>query len=864
MTENSSKPPKMAENLLEVLLFRAVDFGAMWDYEEQYQRITGKKGILFANLWYFLQIILTFPGFMKNTISWSIIMIKNYIKIALRNLKRQKVYSLINILGLAVGMAGFTIFALAAGTKSNADRFHKNADRIYTVVQVKSTANTEKHTSMVPVPLVKPLKNEFPEIEDVVRVLPAGRTIIKYQNNRYYENKAIYADPNFLTFFTFSMISGNPNTALREPFSIVLTKTAADKIFKNENPVGKVLTIDKKVNVTVTGVLEDMRRTSSMEFEILISIETARALDKISDEWGADKLMSFLLLKDGTDKNQIEKKLPAFVSTHFTDSDKSPDKMYIFPYLDTRLKSRHIIMPSFMHQAFMWAIYLTFGIGTLLLLVVCINFINLSTARNITRTNEIGMRKIMGAGRMQLIRQFLGESILLSLLAVPVAILLYELVHPMLYSFIPNVSKVSNSVLNYPFLIKYMVIAAVLTGIFSGLYPAIFLSSFKPEQVLKSKRFSGKKKRRGSKFMIVVQFSVAIIFIVFPGTFREQFEYLFIKGNMGYNRDEIAVVRMTDEVKSNMESMKTEVSRHANVVSVTSSVSLPGIWDSPVKAWPEGVDEKNASTIEAYGIDYGFIEMLGLEVRQGRSFSKNFSDEDRFVINEATVRQFKWENPVGKQLVMGDKKGTVIGVVKDFIFKDIDGTLPPAVLFLDPENTSFMLVKYAKNSSYDELYKYLEKQWNTFAPELPFDCDTLENYLMDFLGILLSMASFFNIIGVITVFFSCLGLLGLSSYVAEQRTKEIGIRKVLGAPTKSIIWNLIREYMILVFIANIITLPLIYFIWREILMSFNFTHIGISAYVFAAFVSILAAVIAVTSQTIKAARANPVDSIRYE
>jgi len=441
-------------------------------------------------------------------------MLKSYVLIALRNLKKQKVYSLINIIGMAVGMAGFILFALVAGVKLRADKFHENADRIYSMVQVFQTENKEEqHIAFAPGPMAEALRAEFPEIADVTRVYSAGRMTLKRGEDTFFERSMLFVDPAFMSVFSFKMAAGNPETALQEPYSMILSEAAAEKYFGDADPIGKILTLHKDVILTVTGVTKDITRTSSIKFDFLVSLETARAFSGILDDWSVHRMATFLLVPDRFDQARFEERLPAFLSKHFDDSPDSPQQMYLYPFLDFRLKSQHIT--SLMGSSSPTSVYIMFSIGVLLLLVVSINFINLSTVRSMHRTKEIGLRKVIGAKRPQLIAQFLGESVLLSFIAIPLAIILYEIIHPIFYAYMGDFAlvsfspQVSNSIWNYPFLLKYLVVAAILTGIFSGLYPAFFLSSFQPLHVLKENFKPGRKKKRGSKAMIIFQFSQA-------------------------------------------------------------------------------------------------------------------------------------------------------------------------------------------------------------------------------------------------------------------------------------------------------------------------------------------------------------------
>ena len=797
-------------------------------------------------------------------------MFKSNLMAALRSLKKQKVFSLINIFGLAVGMAGFTLFAHIAGVKLNADKFHKNADRIYGVVQVLLNENQEDiHTAFVPAPMAGVLLQEFPEIEKAVRVSPAGRMIVKRGNDSFYENAILFADSDFLTVFSFKMTAGYPESALKQPNSIVLSEAAALKYFGGENPIGKVLTLEKKINVTVTGVTKNIPRTSSLRFNFLVSMETARNLSAGMDDWKINRHTTFLLLPKGWDKSRLEAKLPDFREKYLGDSKDMAKDMYLFPFLDFRLKASHIT--SILGSSHPASVIIMLSIGILLLFIVCVNFINLSTSRYMHRTREIGIRKVIGARRSQLITQFLGESLLLSFLALPLAVILYELIHPVFtaylgdFSVITFVSQVSNSIWNYPFLMQYLLIAAVLAGLFSGLYPALVLSAFQPVQVLKGSLKTGKKKRRGSKIMIVFQFTLSIIFIVAASLLKDQFGH-FKNADLGYNRKQIAVLPVTGEARSKIDLLRTEISRNPDVAYITASASMPIVWESPHPAVPPDKTKEEAITVEAYGVDYDFLEALDIRILSGRSFSREYGDKDSFIISETAANRMQWEDPLGQALKVGDRMGTVIGVTKDFLFADIGFSVPPAVLFLEPENLNFMLIKFSSADGFPALHQYIEEKWQGILPDVPLNCMTLDDQFNRFFTLIDKFTGFLNIIGITAVLFSCLGLLGLSSYLVERRTKEIGIRKVLGASLANVIWHVIREFIILVVVANVIALGLIQLGWSRVLRTglMFISNIGFTTYAYAIFLSLLTAVLAVMSQTWKAARKNPVDSLRFE
>jgi len=630
---------------------------------------------------------------------------------------RQRIYSLIIIFGLAVGMAGFALFALTAGVKMNADTFHEDADRIYTVVQVALSENkNERHSALLPAPLLSSLQSEFPEIEEAVRILPAQRLTVRRDKDSFYEKGAMFVDPNFLDFFTFDLAAGNPQTALSNPYSMVISEAVALKYFADDDPVGKVLTLNNAVDVTVTGVLKNIPRTSSLRFNILLSMETSKALFDILDDWEVSRHTGFWKVPKGTKINRLEERFPSLIGRYFSDPEKTPARMYIFPFLDVRLKGDHIASPiASSNQA---SVFIIFFLGVLLLFIVSVNFINLSTTRYMHRLREIGLRKVIGARRSQLVKQFLGESTMLAFLALPLSIILYEVVHPVFSAYVGSGSDVSNSIFHYPFLLKYLVIAALLTGFFSGIYPAFFVSSFQPTQILKGSLQQGRKKRRGSKVMIVFQFSISILLIILAGTVKDQFKVL-LSADFGYNRDRVAVIQLSDDTRSKRKVIQTEIERHPDVLSVSASASIPIMWESPRLVRPVGASEEEALTMEAFGVDYNFVEALEMKMIRGRSFSKEYEDENSFIISETAAEKLKSDNPVGEHLTVGEQSGVVIGVVSDFLFGDIGFGIPPAVLYLDQDNLNYMLIKFSSKDSFPEIREALKQQWLLHAPNLP-------------------------------------------------------------------------------------------------------------------------------------------------
>jgi putative ABC transport system permease protein len=467
--------------------------------------------------------------------------------------------------------------------------------------------------------------------------------------------------------------------------------------------------------------------------------------------------------------------------------------------------------------------------------------------------------------------QYLGESLLTAFIALPLAIVLFEFLYPLFLTYmneaIPsgNMPHVSFSMWGYPFLFKYFLATTIFVGLISGIYPAFYLSSFRPLLVLKGRFQSGRKKRLGSKVMIIFQFIFSIIFIAFAGIINDQFENL--KGsNFGFNRDGIAAVSLSEEARSSRTLLQNTFSQNPEITSISAAAGLPVVWISPARVSEPDNQPDESTAMEAYGVDYGLVEMLNIKIVNGRSFSREFTDDNSVIITETAASKLKWDNPLGKRLTVGDRTGTVVGVARDFVFGDIGFEMEPAILFLEKENLNYILLKYSSVNTFESIRDKLESQWSNIAPNLPFECVTLDDYFQNTLGLMNKLAGFFKLIGIIAIFFSSLGLFGLTSYMIERRTKEIGIRKVLGASLNRVFWTITREFIILVAVANLIGLSIIYLAWNRLLQTglLFITGIGPGIYLSVIFITIFIAVIAVISQTFKAALSNPVDALRHE
>jgi len=788
-------------------------------------------------------------------------MLSNYIKTAWRYLIKHKIYSAITISGLVLGLAVFILFALMLFSQSNFDSFHKKADRIYCVVQVLSRGvERDHHSAITPAPLKDVLLAEFPEIEKAARFFPPGRMVVRHGDKLFYENRIRFVDADFLSIFTFNLIKGQPETVLSNPYSIVLTETSALKYFGNEDPIGKSLTINNDFDVVVTGIIEDIPENSSIRFDFLVSMETAGAINMRMDDWSDNNQATFLLLSDGASPTNLDAKLSALIKRYYPDSQESPQRLYLHPMQDFRLNSAEIDCYWGNARISYIAIWI---VAVLILIIACINFMNLSTACYALRANEVGIRKVIGAKRMQLIKQFLGESMLMAFISLPLAMLVSEIARPGMIAILGG--NFIASIWEFPSVLILTFGITILTGLFAGSYPAFYVSAFQAVQVFKGKLIKGKKGSRFRKILVVTQFTFSIILILMTIITIKQTNHN-LNVDLGFDRSGIIAANLNHEARTKLDVLKKELVRHADIVSVSAAAALPIEWDTEEQVVPEGMAKEDALNMNTYGVDYGFIEMLGIEIRQGRSFSQDFADVNGFIINETAAEQLQWENPIGKQLVIGEKKGMVIGVTEDYHFKSIFlSRITPAVLYLDPGGLNFVYVKVSSPDKISSAAEYMKKQWNILVPNQPLEYETLENAFED-MNSGDRTAQLTGALGIMAIFLSCLGLFGLSSYAIERRIKEIGIRKVLGASVSGIVQMLIKDFMKLVVIANIIAIPIAYFFMNRLIhFIYSYpTNIGAGVFILCTALSLLVAFLTVSFLTIKSALLNPAISLRYE
>lgn len=866
-TKNFNNPPGFSRWLMSRCLKYEHDHALEGDLFETYQYYLKKFGTRQAKFWYRKQALKNIFSYFQYVTKGRIGMIKNYFKTSWRMLLKQKMYSIITISGLAVGLGVFLFFFRFHDWAMTADSFHNNIDRIYNIVQVfKSGGDDNRHTAYLPAPLLPALKNDIPEIEDFTRFHDPDKAIVQYKQKRFFENQVLFVDRNFFSFFTFEILNGDFETLLSKPNGVVISESAAKKYFGHESPVGKVLTLNNQIDLTVTGIikeLDEMGSSSSLYGQFFIPFETARLLYGTMEDWHTNTVSGFVRIQKGANLQQIETKLDILRNKYYQSAEESPRRLYLYPTKGSKFKGIHIRKFSGYSSPVAYTIFL--GLGLLFLLIVMFNYINLSTARYMERVREVGVRKVVGARKSNLLTQFLGESILMTLIALPFALGTYNLVSS---AFCARIGVAFDLSLwsNGKIIVSFLMIT-IVTGFLSGIYPAVFLSSFRPIQILKHKTARGKSRGTLRKILVIFQFATSVILIVLALVWQRQSVFLY-QADMGYSRDNVLITPLSDETKGNIHLMADRLARHPDILNVTASTRIPGGWNTREFVVPEGSGKEDAARIYTYGIDYQFFKTMEMDIIRGRSFSKEYQDDTTFVVNRMFADRMQWDDPVGKSLTLGERRGLIVGVVRDFHFDDTFFPMGPALFFIEPENLNYLIVK-AKVGKLAAAAEFTKTVWTELSPNIPFESFSLDDYFSQkYFGETHLISEMTTSLGAIAIFFSCLGLLALASFTVQRKTKEIGIRKVLGASVSEIMAILSRDFLKLIAIANLIGLPITY-IFTSSLLAFAFksnTRVAIGPWVilFTVFLTVFVAAVAITTQTYRAARTNPVKTLRYE
>jgi putative ABC transport system permease protein len=802
-------------------------------------------------------------------------MFKNYFKTAFRNLKKKKVFSFINIFGLAIGLTCFMFIAVFVYNELSYDKYPADAKNIYRVILSVTGNGDAAAYPMVDVAVGKGMKAAFPEIKASVRMSSAS-DFVKYNDKQFKEEHLAFADSNFLQMFSIPLISGNNKYALVQPNSIVISKAFAKKYFGDVEPVGKSLQIGTQNTLyKVSGVFDKVPDNSHFHFDAFISLST---MHFTHETWSNVGFYTYLLLNKNTDPKKLQAKFPQLVAKYvvpevqhdmgvsLAEAQKSVNT-FVFslqPLTDIHLYShtKYELEPNGDVQY----VYIFSALAIFILLLACINFTNLSTASAVKRAREVGIRKVMGSVKKQLIFQFLTESVLLTFLSMLCA-------YALIFLLLPSFNELAGKNISYSFFLSYQSIAIMFVlsffvGILAGIYPAFFLSSFNTIKVLKGSSSKGAQKKSLQSSLIVFQFFVSIALIIATIIVYQQLHYMQNK-KLGYDKEQVLILPDARILGKDQDAFKQQLLQDNRVVSATIARSFPGSkFMDGTEIYPRN-ENGNGTEIHAniYHVDYDYLKTLSIQILQGRYFSKDFpTDSAGVVINEAAVRQLGWSkiNPIGKTIVRsGQHEFKVIGVVHDFNYASVKQEIAPLMMLLGG-NYGGLIVKI-KTTDVKGFLDDLKKQWDEFNPAGPLEYNFLdENFAKLYAGEQRTQ-QIFSAFAILAIIIAGLGLFGLSAFIIEQRSKEIGIRKVLGASVQNVLLLVSKEFLLLVMIAFIISIPVTWWAMHVWLQDFAY-RININVWVFAAagIAAILIALITISFQAIKAAIANPVKSLRME
>lgn len=801
-------------------------------------------------------------------------MFKNYLKISFRNLIREKVYTLIIIIGLSISIVSFLLIVLYIQNELSYDKHIPDADRLYRCVELQHAEGVgDQHVAVTMGPLAEALVNDFPEVEKAVRLLAWGSFPIEYNGKQFNEDFIVFTDPEIFELFNVQLIRGDTSSALDELKSIIVSEKVAKKFFNSvDEAVGKIVTFYNKEGFLITGVMKDQPENAHFKMEVLIPFKYIESQFSWLKGWGSNSLDTYIRLAKGTDYHELEEKFEEFLLKYIDIPEEDRHRMfqlYLQPVLDIHLKSDKMKFQVMNYnQGSITLIYVFSIVAILIIIIACINFINIAISRSVKRSKEVGIRKVLGANRRNLIYQFLGESFIITFISILFALVLVEFLLPSFNQILDTsleIDFINNWIFNFGLLAILLIVS-----FFSGAYPAFYLSRFHPIKILKNTS-SLRNTKSGilSKILVVFQFVISISLIFCIMIIYTQFNYILNK-DLGYNyNDVVSIPLFNNNTPEKIEQIKNELRQNPNIINISVGSSVSGASGTQATIT---VDDTAQSRITSRicCVDYNFFQMMEIPVIKGRNFSKEYAlDENEAVIlNESAVHYLGWDDPIGKvfkpMLLDTVTKKRVIGVIQDYHYYSLHSKIEPAVYIIDNERNRTLCIKLNK-STIKETVEFIESKWNELFPGVPFEMVFANEQLREYYEDEENTMKLFTFFTLLSIIISCLGLYGLISYIVEQRTKEIGIRKVLGSKTSQIVSLLTKNFIKLVLIAGIIASPIAWYFMDKALQNFAY-RINISWYYFviAIVVALIIAILTILYHALKTANKNPVDALKYE
>ncbi len=870
------RPPKLVNRFLEWYCNPKVLEDLQGDLLELCERKYERQGHFKANITFIWLVIRSFrwsnfkpsESYQINTLG----MYKNYFKIALRSLTRSKLYSGINISGLAVGMAVFMLIFLYVKDELSYDDYHKKGDNIYRVVSDLTVPDNFFQFALTPPHLGARLKEDFPEVQEYVR-FSSLRGLIKFDENSFKDEVGLFTEPSFFNFFDIPLIAGDKQKALSDPYTVVLSESTAKKYFGDEDPIGKFLKLDGvEQRFSITGIIQDVPHNTHFQFDYLVSFSTREALGIIQEgQWFYLDYYTYIMLPESFDTSELQAKLPNFIEKHIGDDQRQAGQTFQFqfqPLKDIYLKShRDVEMGA---NGSLQYIYIFSLVAIFIVVIACVNFMNLSTARSSKRAKEIGLRKVVGAVKRQLVTQFLLESIIIAVFAFVFALGLTIMVLPSFNSIISKELLANDLFTNEMLLFWTMLICT--TGFLAGIYPALVLSGFKPISALRASAVTGRENTLLRKGLVVFQLIISTILIMGTIVISQQLNSMQNR-NLGFDKDQMLMVYYASdqEVQNKMEELRVELKKNPEVSEVSFSRFTPSTgvsnWYTTYEVSPGEI--QNAS-MYGYLVDFDFIDTYGLEMVAGRAFDPSMGTDadEAFIVNETAALKMgseSLEDVIGKEISQFGKQGKVIGIVKDFNFKTLHSEIEPLVIQLgSPGNFAMASIKLNAGTQLHTL-ESLENSWNNVISTIPFDAYFLDQELNDRYETEIRTGKVFGIFSGLAIFIAALGLFALSTLSAEQQKKDISVRKVLGATEGGIVYGFANQFLRLALIAFLISVPATFLLAESWLENFTYRiNVNVSTFLLGGGVILLITLLTISFQSFRLTRLNPAQNLRSE
>ncbi len=808
-------------------------------------------------------------------------MLKNFFLITLRNTIRDKAYFILNVLGLSLGIAGSILILLYVQHELSYDKFHSRADRTYRINCYAKLEGKELSIAVTAPPQARVFKEEYPEIEDATRYYYPNDQKVTYENVTYHEKRFYFADPNFLEIFNFPLIKGDPKTALQKPFSVIITSDIAEKLFGQSDPIGKNIILNKDKVYQVTGVVQNVPINTHFRFDYLASFNSLE-LSK-SEFWLSQMLETYIVIQKDYPYKKLEAKFEGLM-----DKFVLPQVQQLIPIKVNNYKEFKALGNLFeftlqplndlhfnTHYQFSYDqgtdrvyVYFFSVVAIFLLFIACINFMNLSTAKYSYRSKEVGIKKVVGSSRSQLISQFLSESLIITLVAMILSLTLVELVLPSFNRFTGK--DLAMGYLSHWYIVPSLAMVTLFIGFLAGIYPAFYLSSFRPAEILKAKFNQGSGNIRLRSALVVVQFSITIVLLISTFIVSSQLKFIRSK-DLGFNKENVLVVKNTGDLSDQAETFREQVSKLPGVIQASRSWTFPGESFNGSTFQIQGDSLNKMYQFEIIQGDYDYLPLLGFKIKSGRNFSRDYAtDNSALLINESAVKLLGLKDPIGVRLTTPNDKGSqdvleIIGVFEDVYYKSFHEKIEPMMLSLNTDkNNAYTLVRI-KGDDLMGTVREVEKTWKEFLPGQAFEYVFMDQNFDKLYHAEIRAGRVFTIFSVLAVFVACLGLLGLSAFSAEKRTKEIGIRKVHGASVPVILRLLSTEIVILITISSVIAWPVVYYFMHQWLQNFAYqTTMHFLTFLLSSLIGLIIAISVVVYQSLKVARVNPVEALKYE